>query len=79
VLFASDDDPLNTATQYQSVFVNQQDTSVTYNRRNGVNIVQNVFPMSQPLCRRISFQIKGQNADDNLRIYGLFMAYKQMR
>lgn len=79
VLICFDDDPFNAATTYTSIFTNKQDVSVTANRSNGVNIVQNVFPLTAITARWAGIKIKGQNADDNLKIYGWFLAYKNTR
>jgi len=79
VLFVSDDDPTNAASVYTSVFANQKDPSIAYNRQNGANLRQNIFPMTQPNARWIGLQIKGLKADDNLKIYEWFMAYKELR
>jgi hypothetical protein len=78
VLICSDDDPLNSSTVYTSIFNNQQSPSVAYNRGQGANLVQNVYPLVQPEARWIGIRIKGQNADDALKMYSFFLAYKSV-
>jgi hypothetical protein len=78
VLLTSDDDPFNASTPYTSVFVNRVSPEVAYNRKQGVNIVQNAFPMTQPEARWIGLKIKGLQADDGLKIFGFFLAYKSL-
>lgn len=76
VAICSDDDPLNPATVYTSVFPNMVGPDVAFNRAQGSNLVQNVFPMTSPEARWIGIKISGQTADDALKIYDFFLVYK---
>lgn len=79
VSFVADEDPLNGSTAYTSIFGNQTTPERAFNRRGGSFLLQNVFPMTQPTARWIGLQWKGQIADDNLRVYGFYLAYSQKR
>jgi len=78
VALCSDDDPLNASTPYVSVFANKVGPEVAYNRLQGVNLVQSIFPMSKPEARWIGLKITGQQADDALKIYTFVLAYKTL-
>jgi hypothetical protein len=78
VQICSDDDPLNPATAYTSIFTNQVSPEKAYNRYQGTNIVQNVFPLYEPPARWIGLQFKGFNVDDALTFYGIVLAYKSL-
>lgn len=74
VLMLTDEDPKQGI--YTSVAANLQDTSVTYNRKNGTFMKQWVYPVTQPAARWVSWQVKLANADQVDNIYEAFMAYK---
>jgi len=74
VLMLTDEDPKQGT--YTSVAANLQDTSVTYNRKNGTFMKQWVYPVTQPAARWVSWQVKLQNADQVDNVYEAFMAYK---
>lgn len=78
VLLCSDDDPFNAATPYTSVFTNKVSPSVAYNRPQGLNLVQSVFPMTKPEAHWIGMKIIGQTADDDLKIYTVVLSYKTL-
>ncbi len=77
--FAADEDPTLATTIYTSIFAQRTGPETAFNRSNGINLVQSIFAMTRPNARWISFQIKGQAADDALKIYGFFLAYRQFR
>lgn len=79
VLIMADDDPLNSATTYTSIFANQTTPQAAFNRGQGTYLVQNIFTVTQPLARWIGWQWKGAIQDDTLKVYGFFMAYSQKR
>jgi len=78
VKIVNDDDPFNASTVYTSVFTNKVSPEVAYNRIQGTNIVQNVFPMTKPEARWIGLKISGLAADDALKVFGFFLAYKSL-
>lgn len=78
VAYIADDDP-QLATTYKSVASQQTVPEQAFMRGQGVNLRQNVFAEIEPTSRWMSWQITGKNADDNLKIYSYFMAYKQTR
>lgn len=78
VSYLADDDP-QLATNYKSVASQQTVPEQAFMRGQGTNLRQNVFAEIEPTSRWISWQITGKNADDNLKIYSYFMAYKQTR
>lgn len=69
-----DDDP--TLATYTSIAANSVDTSVAFNRQNGTNMKQLVFPTTAPVARWIGMQIKLANADQVDNLYEVFMGYK---
>lgn len=79
VSFVADDDPLNPLTTYTSIFANATTPQVAFNRNQGTYLVQNPFPLTQPVARWIGWQWKGAIQDDGLRIYGFCMGYTQKR
>lgn len=72
----SDEDP--TQATYTSIALNRQDTSVTYNRKNGTAMVQNVYPTNAPAARWIGMKITLATTDQVDNLYELFMAYKSL-
>lgn len=79
VLACVDDDPTNTSTIYTSIIRNAVSPQVAYNRRQGQNLIQNIFTMNETAEGRfIGVKIKGQNADDNLRLYSMFVGIDRL-
>lgn len=77
VLYEVDDDP--TTATYTSIFANKQGADMVWNRSaSAVNIVQQIFPTNQPSCRWFSLKIVLANADQLDKIYGWFLAYKNL-
>lgn len=77
VSVAVDDDPTLATTVYSSISSNLVSVPQAYLRNQGRNIIQTVFKMNKEAEGRwASFQIVGQNADDNLALFGAFYAYK---
>jgi len=74
VAILSDDDP--TLGTYTSIKANEQDTVTTYNRVNGINLKQWVYPTNSPASRWISLKVVLANANQVDNIYEMFMAYK---
>lgn len=75
-LILADED---TATgTYTSIAANVTDTATAYNRANGTNLKQWVYPTLTPAARWISMQVKLANADQADNLYELFMAYKPL-
>jgi len=77
VLILTDDDPTASLT-YTSVVTGLQDTAVTFNRKNGTKLVQNVYQINGPACRWVSLQIKLATADQVDNIYSMLIAYKEL-
>lgn len=77
VLVAFDDDP--TQATFSSIFTNAKSPTVAFNRNQGQFIIQNAFPMTQQNARWVALEVKGANADDNLKIFDWYMAYKEQR
>jgi len=76
VQFMVDDDPMTAV--YTSIIGNQQEPMKTWNRKQGLNVLQNVFPLNQPSCRWFSLNIMFQKADRLDKLYGYFLAYKAL-
>ena len=76
VLVLFDDDPKQGT--YTSIAANLQDTSVTYNRKNGTFMTQRVYHVTQNSSRWVSLQVKLANADQVDNVYECFMAYKAL-
>lgn len=72
-----DDDPLDSSLTYTSIFSQSTTPQVAYNRGQGSKLVQNVWSMLRPTARWISWRFQGANADDSLKIYGFWLAYKE--
>lgn len=79
VAFLADDDATDPTLSYTSIFVAQTTPQKAWNRGQGSKLVQNVFAMVKPTARWISYQIKGKQVDDALRICGYFLAYKESK
>lgn len=73
-LICQDDDP--TVATYTSIVTNVQDPATTFNRAQGTNMKQFVFPTLQPAARWIGMEVKLEKADQADREYEIFMAYK---
>jgi hypothetical protein len=79
VLVMVDDDPTNAATAYTSIARNSQTPQVAYNRGQGTNVVQRIFPCNKEAEGRwVGVRIKGQQADDNLRLYSMFIGENRL-
>lgn len=78
ILICIDDNPLDPTTVYTSIIKNVVTPQVAYNRGQGVNLLQKVYPVNNQEGRWVSIQINSANADDNLQIYDYFCSYKPL-
>lgn len=75
-LILADEDP--TTGTYTSIAANLVDTSVAFNRVNGINLKQLVYQTTQPAARWVSMQAVLASADQVDNVYELYMAYKPL-
>lgn len=74
----TDDDPTVASPAYQSIASGLKDTVIAFNRKNGTNLVQNVYETNGPSARWASLQIKLANADQQDKLYNYWIAYKEL-
>jgi len=76
VLFTTDEDPTLNGPYVSAG--SPQDPSIVYNRKNGSNIVQQIWTENGPAARWIALQIIMNNADQVDQVYEYFVAYKSL-
>jgi Tol biopolymer transport system component len=75
VLNMVDDDPLNASSTYTSVLTGATTPGTAYNRSQGTFLVQNVYRMTKPTGRFISWKVIGTAANNAFKVYGFLMGY----
>jgi hypothetical protein len=75
VKLMEDDDPLNPATTYTSIFGNQTTAGTAWNRNTGTRLVQNVFSTTRTVGRWVSWLVTGTASTNNFKIYSWFTGY----
>ena len=72
----ADEDATNQSVTNTSIFAQKTNPGTAFNRASGTLLVQNVFAVTKPAARWVSWQFKFAQADDTSRIYGWWLGYK---